>query len=342
MKKFNAKSTLFMSTARIYKLLSDGLPHHIPVPHHPPHFLRQDPISKHLRKHDNKEIKFPFPNQTGVYINTNEHYVKPVFDQIGLFPQVIDAMHIGFSGWHNFDIMVQRKSSRGIICDINPENALFMHYTLKYLIRCANKDEFIQKMTQFVKKNQYEGSRTNFEKSSYHSIVKPKSIKFSLNISEEYPDHYAVIEEIALEQQRETSWLFTDERYDYIRALALTDKIAVITQSICEHETFARIRRLLTENSIPIDTVYVSNIGEWMCTKEQKTDFIETISLLLNDNETILIDARINNPLNNEPPSQRCTLKKEIIPKFSLRDWFFSGVEPKEIEEPAINNMTVA
>ncbi|MDR3503198.1 MAG: hypothetical protein P4L79_11530 [Legionella sp.] len=322
-----------MSTSKIDKLLREGMPHHIPVPHKAPPFIVQDPISRHLRKNDNKEINFPFPNQAGVYINTNEHRVKPIFDQVSSFPRIPESIHIGFSGWHNFDIMSQRESSRGIICDINPENALFMHYTLKYLIGCSTRDEFIEKMTQFVKKNKYDGSRTNFEKNPDLHFVKPKSIKFSLNISEEYPEHFAVTEEIALEQQRETSWLFTDERYHYIRNLALTDKIVVITESICAHEAFLRIRRLLTDNAIQIDSVYVSNIGEWMWTQEQQANFLETISVLLTDNETILIDAKIANRQNNEPPSQRCILKRDLAPELSLRDWFFPDKKQENIEE---------
>ncbi|MFJ1266969.1 hypothetical protein ACD661_00200 [Legionella lytica] len=321
-----------MSSLKIDKLLREGMPHHIPVPHKAPSFLVQDPISKHLRKQDNHEIRFPFPNQAGVYINTNEHGFIHVFAQMSSLPLIPQSIHIGFSGWHNFDIMAQRESSRGIICDINPENALFMHYTLKYLIRCSNKDEFIEKMTHFVKKNKYDGSRTNFEKKAYHGFITPKSIKFSLNVSDEYPDHFEVLEEIALEQQRETSWLFTTERYNYIRNLALGDKIVVLTQSICAHESFLRIRRLLTENALQIDTVYVSNIGEWMRTEEQQTHFLETISVLLSDNETILIDA-IAHRQSNEPPSQRCILKKNIEQELSLRDWFFSGIKQENTEE---------
>lgn len=322
-----------MSSSKIDQLLREGMPNHIPVPHKAPPFIVQDPISRHLRKNDNQEINFPFPNQSGVYINTNEHQTKHIFSQMKSFPLVPDSIHIGFSGWHNLDIMVQRGSSRGIICDINPENSLFMHYTLKYLIRCTSRDEFIEKMTQFVKKNQYEGSRTNFERKAYLTPVKSKSIKFSLNVSEEYPEHFAVIEEIALEKQRETSWLFTDERYHYVRDLALTDKIAVITESICAPETFLRIRSLLTNNAIQIDTVYVSNIGEWMFTIEQQASFLETIGLLLMDNETILIDAKIANRQNNEHPSQRCILKRDITPELSLRDWFFSSKKQENTEE---------
>lgn len=321
-----------MSSLKIDKLLREGMPHHIPVPHKASPFLIPDPLSRRLRKHNNQEIKFPFPNQPGVYINTNEHRVQHVFAQLESFPLIPEAIHIGFSGWHNLDIMAKRGSSRGIICDINPENALFMHYTLKYLIRCNNKVDFIEKMTQFVQENRYEGFRTNFEKNSALRFVKPKSIKFSLNISEEYPDHFSVTEEIALEQQRETSWLFTEERYHYIRNLALTDKITVITQSICAHETFLRIRRLLTENAIQIDTVYVSNIGEWMYTQEQKDNFLETINVLLADDETILIDAKIANRQNNEPPSQRI-LRKDKTAELTLSEWFFSDKKQENIEE---------
>ncbi len=273
-----------MSTARIDKLLREGIPTAIPVPHIAIDSTNQDPFSKRLRKFDNLEIKFPYPDQSGVYVNTNEQHTKQTFSQLTNYPHVEQAIHIGFSGWYNFDIVAQRKSSRAFICDLNPENALFLNYTLKYLKRYPEREQFIEKMTYFVKENHYNGSRTTVDR-GYLDPVKPNGIKFSFNISEEYPDHSEIYEEIALETKRENSWLYTRERYFYIRKLALNDKISVIAENICTNDVFFSIRRLLTDNSIEADTIYVSNIAEWMFTEEQQRNFLATInSLLTNEN----------------------------------------------------------
>lgn len=70
-----------------------------------------------------------------------------------------------------------------------------------------------------------------------------------------------------------------------------------------------------------------------MYTQEQQEGFLETISTLLTDNETILIDAKKANHQSTEPLSQRCILKKNIEHEFSLKDWFFSGKKQENPEE---------
>ncbi|OCH97542.1 hypothetical protein A8135_14210 [Legionella jamestowniensis] len=288
---------------------------------------KEDALSKKLRQFDNPAIKFPFPNASGIYINTNESGVVNTSKALTFFPFITEPVHVGFSGWHNFDIMAKRLSSRAFICDVNPENTLFLSTALKYIRLYEDKSMFIVKMTEFVRKYKYEGSRTNVDRESYLGTIGPKSIKFSFNVSDEYPysDHTSILEEIALEEKRETSWLYTKERYAHIRKLALQDKIAIITEDICNNSVFFTIRSILITNFFQVDTLYVSNIGEWMFAEEQRTNFLKTIEYLLTDNETILIAAKlIKNNQENNTPVQYSISKKHLNEKSSLKDWFFS------------------
>lgn len=313
-----------MSTARIEKMLKDSFKNFVPVPRLPIHDLKEDPLSKRLRRFDNAKIDLPDANQSGVYINTNESGVAKTSGVLARMPRVEQACHIGFSGWHNFDIIAQRHSSRAVICDSNPENALFLYYVLKYVRACDNRFQFIEKFTDFFKANNYVGLRTNTNRDPWLGLVGPSSIKFCFNVSDEYPysEHYSIVEEISIELKRESSWLYTDERYAHIKKLALGDKIALITENICAVDTFTNIARLLNENMIQIDTIYVSNIGEWIFTPGDRELFLQTIQSFLSDQETILIDGKINSSLEEATPTQRCITAGELT-KSNLKDWFY-------------------
>lgn len=101
-----------------------------------------------------------------MYINTNEGGVANISSKLASKDLISKPFHIGFSGWHNFDIMVLRGSERALICDSNPENALFLHHVLLDIRACENRNAFIKKITQFIKENDYEGARTNANKPS--------------------------------------------------------------------------------------------------------------------------------------------------------------------------------
>lgn len=328
-----------MSSQKIENMLSNRLKDEIPVPRKQIKVVKVDRLTEKLRGFDNIELMLPLPNQSGVYINTNEKGVSNLMMALCKQPLIAEAFHVGFSGWHNFDIMAQRRSSRALICDINPENALFLYYALKYIRRHNNRFEFIKAMTLFVKNHTYEGTRTNAYRESLLGKVSPKSIKFCLNVSEEYPyaEHFTVLEEIGLELKRETSWLYDDARYAHIRNLAVNDKIALITESICETQTFFAISRVLRDNSVQIDTLYVSNISEWMFTPAVRNSFIQTVQLFMSDNQTILIDAQINSFEENPIPTQRCT-SKQLLAERTLEHWFFSDSKQIKPEQVMSNN----
>ncbi len=312
-----------MSTARIEKLFKESTQDFIPVPRLPIKDIKEDALSKKLRQFDNAKIVVSPATHSGVYINTNEHGVTNTSNTLANIPFIPKPFHIGFSGWHNFDIMAQRQSARGLICDINPENALFLHYALTFVRACNNRLQFIKQITNFIKENSYVGARTNTNKAPLLGKVSPFSVKFSLNVSDEPPfsDHYSVIEEVELELKRKTSWLYTDDRYNHIRKLALEDKIAFITESICAVDIFNNISRVLRDNMIQIDTVYVSNISEWIDTSEERSLFFKTIQLFLTDKETILIDGRTLST-DSLIPTQRVITHREL--KLSnLEKWFY-------------------
>ncbi len=212
--------------------------------------------------------------------------------------------------------------------------SFFLSYVLKALTRCEDRFTFVENINQYIEKYRYVGSRTNENQDSYLGVIRPKSLKFCINISDTYPytvdaGHFSVMDEVGLEFKRETSWLYTDDRYAHLRELALQDKIVLITESICETSTFSAICKILRDNMVPIDTVYISNIAEWMLSPDERDSFINTIRQFLFNQQTIVIDAYRDG--NESLATQRCILARDLKNE-DLQKRFFPSNDLSEEE----------
>ncbi len=287
-----------------------------PVPRHRVKDIKEDPLSKRLRRLDNAEILRPVITDM-IYINTNENNVEKTFQSLSTIPMILQGGHIGFSGLCNFAIIAKRKSSRAVICDKNPENALFLYHVLRILRASRDPHHFINTLTDYIK--DVDANELN------HCLeLTPELINFGPNLSDNklYQNLSGPADEIALELRRKFSWLSSPESYNHLKNLAMQDKIAVITLDICATETLKKVYELLKDNNIQVDTLYISNISDWMEKDTDKVAFTQTVKTLLSDNDTILIDA----PQNN----QRVTQAKEIN-NVNLNDWLFpSNVNKKQ------------
>jgi hypothetical protein len=249
-----------------------------PVPR--PTFTKQDPLSRSLRRFDNTTLSIPSPNEM-VYIGTNEDGVNDTFEQLNQLPANSEACHFGFSGWHNFDIAAQRKSSRVIICDINPENALFIQASLDNLRKSLSPAEFIENMKEYTRIHRYQYNNNKVLNEDFS-----RSINFSTNVSNDplyadinYLADNPVGEQLQVELKRPLSWVFDLDKFNHIRDLAMKDKIVLLTEDICATTTFTKIKSLLVDNGVQIDTIYLSNICDYM-QDEAREQFINTVRQL--------------------------------------------------------------
>ncbi len=202
---------------------------------------------------------------------------------------------------------------------------------LKALTRCKDRLAFVDNITQYMEKYRYIGPRTNNRK-KYFGEIRPKSLKFCYNVSDTHPytieeGHFSVMDEVGLEFKRETSWLYTDDRYEYLRELAVQDKIVVITESICETSTFTAICKILRDNMLQLDTVYISNIAAWMFSHDDQNSFLSTIRQLIFDQQTLVIDAYRER--NKSSPIQRCILASDLT-DVGMENWFFPSSDLSE------------
>lgn len=107
------------------------------------------------------------------------------------------------------------------------------------------------------------------------------------------------IDDVIYELGRDGSWLSLDKYYNHIRNLALEDKIAIFCEDVKSVNIFKRIGNILKENDMYIDTLYLTNIKNFMSSNDILL-YRKTISYLC-DNETLLIevDEKLKITINN-------------------------------------------
>ena len=204
-----------------------------------------------------------------VYITTNEVKLDKTKEFLKNCETSKERNHFGFSAWHNFDIMVVRQSERGILCDFNPKWQKFLHLTLLELNNASNRHSFTEHMKIYVNQNLSE---------------------FGSKVSPDSDDEILPKDIIDQELNRPGSWLSTDEGFSYIQKLAKDGKISIVVADIRDEQKFQELGNILKQNAVSIDTLYVSNIAEWMSTSEDKENFVKSVNHLISP-QTKLIQA---------------------------------------------------
>ena len=208
----------------------------------------------------------------GVYITTNETEVEKSRQALSKKPINPIGCHIGFSGWHNFNIMATRRSQAGLIVDYNPNNKVFIELTILCLKNTSSRLEFLK-----------------MAKDACSKIQKNHPDFFSPNIN---PTRFQLSpeEEIEAESTLECSWLSSDTSFAHIQNLAHHERIVAITEDIRQTDSFSKIVKIYHSVGFSIDTVYVSNICDYMMSKEDRENYTHTLHSLL-DHDTTLIDC---------------------------------------------------
>jgi hypothetical protein len=213
------------------------------------------------------ESKDSEPVMDWVYVLTNEYGLYQTYTSLGSHPEVPNGCHIGFSGLHNFDIIAKRKSKYALLFDINPDNTKLLRNVLKILKLSSSREEFVRYLQACFRDLEARNDR------------RLKGVCYSMNL--------------LYEIDREGSWLNTDDGFNHVREMALREDIFPITQNITNSTVFDEIASILKERSIKVDTLYLSNICNYM--KTTQNEFTSTARSLIN-NETIVIHcvARMN------------------------------------------------
>lgn len=244
-----------------------------------------DALSRKIRMLHNDQIN----NRDCCYIITNETGLEDIQEKLRLC-NIAMSCHLGVSGWYNFDLMCITKSSRGIILDYNCNQVSFLKQTLIILKNSYYRACFVEDFIKYLRameNRMAEVRRQIVHDYGFHNqniaynILHDSCTLFYINIK----DGRDPIEQVNHELIRNGSWLSTDNNYNYIRNLALQDKICVICEDITNTSNMRRILDLLDWNGITLNTVYLSNAMDYI-PDENITS--ETISLFKRDNSKII------------------------------------------------------
>lgn len=253
----------------------------------------QDVLSVSLRELSNQRM---YGDTLGFYLSTNESNSKNIRQFLLETPKPTNACHLGFSGLHNFDIMVARQSSRGIIVDFNPWNARIIDYALHLMTICNTRQEWLKWFKSFVKQ--------------LENCSNPGNCFFSPNFNPD--EEYAGLSwlkfpdgELDLELTREGSWLSSEENYRFIKQLADKGKIVCITEDIKNTHVFEKAALLLKKESVSIDSLYLSNICNYMTTGPDKTAFQNTVKAIALP-ETLVINCPWIHNFEKDPAQHVC------------------------------------
>jgi hypothetical protein len=245
-----------------------------------PQVVRSGPeamLSRRLRDLSNESCS---GKVIGVYITSNEAGIEEARRVLKDTPKVQGGCHIGFSGWHNLDIMAERRSDHGLICDFNSDNKRFIEKTLTVLKGAETREGFAREMVRTVQKIEQVFSKNLRDR----GLMAPPPFSPPLD-----GVLFDTKDEIRNELQREGSWLAKEESFQYIKSLAKRDLIAVITGDIRDTERFQKITKIYHDNAIPVDSLYLSNICDYM-KEADKEKYIATVSSLTGF-ETLVVSA---------------------------------------------------
>lgn len=235
--------------------------------------ILKDPLSKKVRGMSNTDVH---GNCGGVYIGTNEDNLEKTRELIqNNLKKIEGGTHIGFSSWHNFDLVFETKSSRAVLCDFNPNTKIFMDETLRILCESSNRLEFVNSMVLFLK--DYEDV-LGIDPNAKYIVDETRAL---------WAFKYTCAEEIELEMTREGSWLASDEGFNYLRNLAQNDKIATFTENAMSYAVFEKLSKLLRDNDCMVSSVYLSNIIQY-CNNRNISSFLKTAEHLIGENTVVI------------------------------------------------------
>jgi hypothetical protein len=267
--------------------------------------LFKDEISQKLAEFNNSRVK---GQVNGIYITTNETNLAETYQILydHPIPATAKTLHIGCATWHNLDIMCARKSTYGLIVDFNPKNVEFIHKTIELVKVSESRETFKTAMLGYL--NSLKGSEKNIY---FH-----------------WDQRGLPTDRLEQELLREGSWLNSDENYRFIKEEIISkDRLVPITEDITNFKQFASLRSFADQHEIAIDTVYLSNICNFMSRPSDKNSFAKSIRSVLNENTIFISCPELRSQATNSTVklSQKPLLGKVILdPTFATEELFLN------------------
>lgn len=204
-------------------------------------------------------------------------------------------LHLGFSISFNHDLIAHRQPEFAIVADIAPRALKYYEDFSTILVSCSSRQQFAEMMQTHLEKHSKE----------YFSCEPP--ITFLCDLTTELT--------------REGSWLFTDKGFETVKAMHVENRIYYVKLNLIDEEKFATLSKWITEEELHLDTVYVSNIPEWLhpsnaVASPAARSYLDNIRSLLKPT-TYVVDAFKRFPMvRGAKPEQRTLTGAAELPVY--------------------------
>lgn len=212
------------------------------------------------------------------YVRCNEGNQLVTLEALKVLPKVENGCHIGFSCWYNLDVIALREPQLAIICDINKQ--MFGIYSLieKNVIESNTPKEFLERFQAGL----------------------PENVRAVFDIR----GGIGGIDNLLTDQN---GWLGSQKNYDAVRKMHLEGRVKYLPLNIAETGgAFEQINRWLGDNDLVCDTLYASNIREWL--KERSTQaeaaMVRNLEKIIAPT-TLVVDACRESKIGGDTPLQR-------------------------------------
>jgi len=207
------------------------------------------------------------------YVLSNEKGQTKLFSELAPVSTRSNGIHLGFACWLNFDLIALRKPQFAILCDIDTDMIALLDLIKETVKTSSTQDEFIEAFWQKL-------SKTN----NFSGLLGKKEI---LN------------KERFREKMQSKGWLSSQENFLTVKQMYFDGKIIHRVLNVTDTSgKFTQIQSWARENQLAFDTIYLSNIVEWV--KGNQTPMNQNIDKLM-DAQTCVISAWKENPLTGSP-----------------------------------------
>lgn len=203
------------------------------------------------------------------YVLSNETEQNRLLDNIRQIPNRPNGIHFGFACWLNFDLIALKKSTGGVICDINEEMISLLDLMKDAVLNSQSRNEFIDLFWQKLTERLHE-----------------KFIGILCNEG-------CLDKEAFRARVMSSGWLSCDEFFYTIKTL-YQKKLIIhrVLDIVDQNHSFSGIKAWLIQNNLAVDTLYISNIPEWILYSGAAKYQLMTANLQeLIDPRTIIINA---------------------------------------------------
>ena len=202
-------------------------------------------------------------------------------------------VHVGFSVWFNFDIICTTRPNYAAIFDCDPGVHGFIYPIFQSTIICAtSREEFC---SQFLKNLMKQDVFVAYE--------------------------FLLADDFQLLQKRAYGFLANEDNFNYLKEMITQERVFFGRLDLTNLEQVSTIREWISKNNLILDTLYLSNIPEWIIQGNKHiwdTDIKGSISSLL-QGSTQLIDAFYpTTKKDSSGPPQRLT-QGTILPDYQVK-----------------------